>query len=210
MLIHLCVDLREVKMAKKTGEKYQNIIEAAVKVIARHGYHQAQVSKIAREASVADGTIYLYFDSKDDVLISLFKEKMGAFIQVTRARIEQLERADERLRELIYMHLWQLSQDRDFAIVTQIELRQSNPAIRAGINQVLKEYLNLIDEVIFLGKQQGIFREDVEHRVARKMIFGTLDEAVTSWIMNEREYNLVSLVEPIHNLFIHGLKVAKD
>ncbi|AMA72046.1 MULTISPECIES: TetR/AcrR family transcriptional regulator [Aneurinibacillus] len=197
-------------MAKKTGEKYQNIIEAAVKVIAQHGYHQAQVSKIAREASVADGTIYLYFDNKADVLVSLFKEKMGAFVQATRERIELLERADDRLRELIYMHLWQMSQNRDWAIVTQIELRQSDPVVRAGINQALKEYLKLIDEVIFLGKEQGVFRENVEHRVARKMIFGTLDEAVTSWVMNDRKYNLVSLVEPIHNLFINGLKVEKQ
>lgn len=197
-------------MAKKTGEKYQNIIEAAVKVIARYGYHQAQVSKIAREASVADGTIYLYFNNKDDILISLFKEKIGAFIDTARTRIEPLDRADDRLRELIYMHLWQMSQDRDLAIVTQIETRQSNPVLRAGIYEVLKHYLNLIDEVVFLGKKQGMFGPDVDHRVARKMIFGTLDEVVTSWVMNERDYNLVTLVESIHNLFINGLKVAKQ
>lgn len=193
-------------MAKKTGEKYQAIIDAAVKVIARHGYHQAQVSKIAREASVADGTIYLYFDSKEDVLISLFREKMGLFTETIRERIEKMERAEDQLRELIYLHLHQLSLNRDFAVVTQIELRQSNPAVRAGINDVLKQYLNVIDQIILLGKKQRVFRQDVEHAVARKMIFGTLDEAVTSWVMNEREYELISLVEPLHNLFIHGLK----
>jgi TetR/AcrR family fatty acid metabolism transcriptional regulator len=208
MLIHY-LGFEGSSMAKKTGEKYQNIIEAAVKIIARYGYHQAQVSKIAREASVADGTIYLYFDNKDDILISLFKEKMGALIEATSARIEPLESAEDRLRELIYMHLWQLSKDRDLAIVTQIELRQSNPTIRAGINQVLKPYFNLIDQIIFLGKEQKVFRSDVEHRVARKMIFGTLDEAVNSWVLNERNYNLVSLVDPIHNLFINGLKPEK-
>lgn len=196
-------------MAKKTGEKYQNIIEAAVKVIARHGYHQAQVSKIAREASVADGTIYLYFDNKDDILISLFKEKIGAFIETARSRVEVLEKADDRLRELIYMHLWQMSQDRDLAIVTQIETRQSNPFLRSGIYAVLKQYLNLIDEVIFLGKDQGVFRADVDHRIARKMIFGTLDEVVSSWVMNERNTNLVSYVDPIHHFFVNGLKVSK-
>ncbi|MBN6186602.1 TetR/AcrR family transcriptional regulator [Aneurinibacillus sp. BA2021] len=196
-------------MAKKTGEKYQNIIDAAVKVIARHGYHQAQVSKIAREASVADGTIYLYFDNKDDILISLFKEKIGAFIEAARSRVEVLEKADDRLRELIYMHLWQMSQDRDLAVVTQIETRQSNPVLRSGIYAVLKEYLHLIDEVIFLGKEQGVFRADIDHRIARKMIFGTLDEVVSSWVMGERTTNLVSFVDPIHQFFVNGLKVSK-
>ncbi|WP_027417774.1 TetR/AcrR family transcriptional regulator [Aneurinibacillus terranovensis] len=193
-------------MAKKNGEKYQAIIDAAVKVIASYGYHNAQVSKIAREAGVADGTIYLYFENKDDVLISLFKEKMGAFIKATRACLDQQFHAEEKLRGLIHMHLRQSSQDRNLAIVTQIELRQSNPAVREGINKVLKEYLDVIDEVIILGKEQKIFRHDVEQRIARKMIFGTLDEAVTSWIMNDRKYDLVSLVDPIHDLFLNGLK----
>ncbi|BAU26930.1 TetR family transcriptional regulator [Aneurinibacillus soli] len=193
-------------MAKKTGEKYQAIIDAAVKVIARYGYHQAQVSKIAREASVADGTIYLYFDSKEDILISLFREKMGLFIKTIQERIDKFERAEDQLRELIYLHLWQLSQNRSFAVVTQIELRQSNLKVRMGINEVIKKYLNMIDQIILLGKQQQVFRADVEHAIVRKMIFGTLDEAVTSWVMNEREYELVSLVDPLHNLFVHGLK----
>ncbi|WCK53716.1 TetR/AcrR family transcriptional regulator [Aneurinibacillus sp. Ricciae_BoGa-3] len=193
-------------MAKKTGEKYQAIIEAAVKVIARYGYHNAQVSKIAREAQVADGTIYLYFDNKDDVLISLFREKMGAFIDVIRKQIREYERAEDKLRHLIYMHLLLPARDRNFAVVTQIELRQSNPAVREGINKVLKEYLNIIDRIIELGKEQGIFRMDVEVRIARKMIFGTLDEAVTSWIMNDRQYELASLTDPILSIFINGLK----
>ncbi|WCN38495.1 TetR/AcrR family transcriptional regulator [Aneurinibacillus uraniidurans] len=196
-------------MAKKMGEKYQAIIDAAVRVIAQHGYHQAQVSKIAKEASVADGTIYLYFDSKEDILISLFREKMGLFIETIWKRIDQFERAEDQLRELIYLHLWQLSQNRDFAVVTQIELRQSNPKVRVGINEVIKKYLNMIDQIVLLGKQQQVFRADVEEAIARKMIFGTLDEAVTSWVMNEREYELVALVDPLHNLFVHGLKNIK-
>jgi TetR/AcrR family transcriptional regulator, fatty acid metabolism regulator protein len=197
-------------MAKKTGEKYQAIIEAAVKVIARYGYHNAQVSKIAREAQVADGTIYLYFDNKDDVLISLFREKMGAFIETIREQIREHERAEDKLRDLIHMHLLLPTRDRNLAIVTQIELRQSNPAVREGINKVLKEYLNLIDLIIDLGKEQGMFRMDVEARIARKMIFGTLDEAVTSWIMNDRQYELASLTDPIHSVFINGLKTTQS
>lgn len=192
-------------MAKKTGEKYQVIIDAAVKVIAEYGYHNAQVSKIAKEANVADGTIYLYFDSKEDILISLFHEKMGNFIISSRDSIERSRTAKEKLRELIHNHFLHLSTNVEFAYVTQVELRQSNPKIRGGIRETIKNYLRLIDEVVEFGINEGVFRGDIDLFIIRKMIFGTLDEAVTSWIMNDRKYNLMKLVDPIHSLFINGL-----
>ncbi|MBO8164486.1 MAG: TetR/AcrR family transcriptional regulator [Brevibacillus sp.] len=192
-------------MAKKTGEKYQAIIDAAVRVIAKQGYHNAQVSRIAKEAKVADGTIYLYFENKDDILISLFNEKMGQFIETCRHRIEQADSIEEKVYVLIHAHLSQLAQNPELAIVTQIELRQSNPLIREGIGEVMKRYFNLIDSVVQEGMQQGVFRPEIDVRSARRMIFGTLDQAATAWIMKQCKYDLVSQVKPIHNLFLHGL-----
>ncbi|HJV44422.1 MAG TPA: TetR/AcrR family transcriptional regulator [Bacillota bacterium] len=193
-------------MAKKTGEKYQTIIDAAVKVIAEYGYHNAQVSKIAKEANVADGTIYLYFDSKEDILISLFHEKMGKFIRTTKESIEQADTASDKLFSLIKNHFHHLSTNVDFAYVTQVELRQSNPRIRQGVRQSIKNYLRLIDEVMEIGRAENIFRQDIELFIIRRMVFGTLDEAVTSWIMNDRKYDLMALAEPIHKLLVNGLK----
>lgn len=193
-------------MAKKTGEKYQTIIDAAVKVIAEYGYHNSQVSKIAKEANVADGTIYLYFDSKEDILISLFHEKMGEFIQASREMIEKAGTASDKLYALIKGHFTHLSHNIEFAYVTQVELRQSNPRIRQGVRGSIKNYLNLIDEIMEIGRKENVFRQDVELFVVRKMVFGTLDEAVTSWIMNDRKYDLIALVEPIHNLLVNGLR----
>ena len=192
-------------MAKRTGEKYEAIIDAAVKVIARHGYHNAQVSKIAREAQVADGTIYLYFENKDDVLTSLFREKMGRFIQDMERTLADIEHPAEQLRTLIDLHFRYLEADPELAIVTQIELRQSNPFVRKVIGQILKSYLNIIDGIIVSGQEAGIFRRNVDVKIARKMVFGTLDETVTSWIMNGRKYSLVDMVGSIHDLFLHGL-----
>lgn len=193
-------------MAKKTGEKYQAIIEAAVKVIAKFGYHQAQVSKIAKEAKVADGTIYLYFENKEDILISLFAEKMGQFIEVTETKIAQQELVEEKLRTLIYMHFYQLSENPDLAVVTQLELRQSNPELRRQINEILKKYFTLIDQIVQSGIEQAVFTEGTDPLLARQMIFGTLDESVTNWLLKDRKFNLVSLVDPVHNLFLNGLK----
>ena len=192
-------------MAKRTGEKYEAIIDAAIRVIAENGYHNAQVSKIAREAKVADGTIYLYFENKDDMLISLFNEKMGAFIETVREAIARVDSAPDQLRELMRLHFAHLENNPKMAIVTQIELRQSNRKVRKGIAETLKKYMDVIDDIIRSGIDQGIFRPDVDVRVARRMIFGTLDETVTSWIVNDCKYSLMDQVEPIHRLFLYGM-----
>lgn len=123
---------------KQKKPKYKQIIDAAVIVIAENGYHQAQVSKIAKQAGVADGTIYLYFKNKEDILVSLFQEKMGVFIENIEDEIRSSETAAEKLYTLIKTHFSLLSADHHLAIVTQLELRQSNKELRMRINEVLK------------------------------------------------------------------------
>jgi len=192
-------------MAKRTGGKYQAIIEAAVRVIAQQGYHNAQVSKIAKEAGVADGTIYVYFENKDDMLISVFSEKMGQFIEAIRRKMEPLSSVKEKLHCLISMHFGNMAKNKDYAIVTQIELRQSNPVVQEGIGKTLKKYFDLIDELIEEGKKEGLFPEELDNRLARKMIFGTLDQVVTAWIMKGAKYDLTSSVDPVYELLLYGL-----
>ena len=193
-------------MAKKTGEKYQAIIDAAVRVISRYGYHNARVSLIAREANVADGTIYLYFTSKDDILISVFNEKMGQFIESCRRQIHQTASVEEKLYVLLQAHLGQLARDPEMAVVTQIELRQSNPVVSQGIGEVLKSYFHLIDEIVSQGIEQGVFHPWTDVRIARQVIFGTLDQAATAWVMKKCKYDLTAQAGPIHDAILHGLK----
>ncbi len=203
MVIHLRLEGKQ-KMAKRTGEKYEAIIDAAVRVIAKYGYHQAQVSRIAREANVADGTIYLYFANKDDVLISLFNEKMGQFISNASKALSEIESPVDQLRELIRLHFESLAADYQLAIVTQIELRQSKPEVRKEIGLILKRYLKVMDQVIEAGVEQGAFRNDFDVITARRMIFGTIDETVTSWIMKDCKYPLMDQVDPILDLLLNG------
>lgn len=194
------------KTMKSNKPKYQQIIEAAVKVIAENGYHASQVSKIAKEAGVADGTIYLYFKNKEDVLVSVFEEKMGQFIdKIAKATSEQAD-ANNKLKALIDMHFSQLEQSPNLAIVTQLELRQSNYSLRLQINNVLKAYLNIIDEVIEEGIKEKQFRNDINPALIRQMIFGTLDEVVTNWVMKERKFDLVDQADEVHKFLTNGLK----
>ncbi|PLT32434.1 TetR/AcrR family transcriptional regulator [Bacillus sp. V5-8f] len=189
---------------KRNRPKYKQIIDAAVIAIAENGYHQAQVSKIAKQAGVADGTIYLYFKNKEDILISLFHEKMGSLVEQIEEEIKGKPNAAEKLLVLIKKHFQILSEDRHLAIVTQLELRQSNKELRLRINEVLRGYLQLVDQIIDEGKASGEFNPELNNRLARQMIFGTIDETATTWVMNDQKYSLTSLAEEVHGLLIGG------
>ncbi|AFI29378.1 transcriptional regulator of fatty acids degradation (TetR/AcrR family) protein [Bacillus sp. JS] len=181
------------------------IIDAAVEVIAENGYHQSQVSKIAKQAGVADGTIYLYFKNKEDILISLFKEKMGQFIERMEEDIKEKTTAKEKLALVISKHFSLLAGDHNLAIVTQLELRQSNLELRQKINEILKGYLNILDGILTEGIQSGEIKEGLDVRLARQMIFGTIDETVTTWVMNDQKYDLVALSNSVLELLVSGI-----
>ncbi|AOY04454.1 MULTISPECIES: fatty acid metabolism transcriptional regulator FadR [Bacillus] len=190
---------------KQKRPKYMQIIDAAVEVIAENGYHQSQVSKIAKQAGVADGTIYLYFKNKEDILISLFKEKMGQFIERMEEDIKEKATAKEKLALVISKHFSLLAGDHNLAIVTQLELRQSNLELRQKINEILKGYLNILDGILTEGIQSGELKEGLDVRLARQMIFGTIDETVTTWVMNDQKYDLASLSDSVLELLVSGI-----
>ncbi|WP_413363021.1 TetR/AcrR family transcriptional regulator [Lysinibacillus sp. 3P01SB] len=191
---------------KRNKPKYKQIIDAAVIAIAENGYHQAQVSKIAKQAGVADGTIYLYFKNKEDILISVFQEKMGVFVDNLQDIIKNESSSSEKLAQMIENHFQVLAKDRHLATVTQLELRQSNKEIRLKINAILKEYLMLLDQILIDGMLSGEFNTTMDVRLARQMVFGTVDEITTTWVMNEYRYDLVALTPKVTQLVLNGLK----
>lgn len=193
-------------MVKKDKPKYKQIIDAAVIVIAENGYHQAQVSKIAKQAGVADGTIYLYFKNKEDILISVFQDKMGLFVSKLGEILEQEISASDKLQLMIKSHFDLLANDLHLAIVTQLELRQSNHELRIKINGVLREYLLLMDKILVKGIDTGEFDKDMDIRLARQMVFGTMDETITTWVMNDHKYDLVELAPKVHRLLMKGMR----
>jgi TetR/AcrR family transcriptional regulator, fatty acid metabolism regulator protein len=190
---------------KKRGPKYNQIIDAAVTTIAENGYHAAQVSKIAKQAGVADGTIYLYFANKEDLLISLFQEKMGEFIKKMELELQDVESMQQKLFLLIRSHFQLLANNEHLAIVTQLELRQANKHLRESIAEVLKPYYVMLHAILREGMEAHTVSEEIDVRLAAQMIFGSVDETVTNWVINNQKYDLVALAKPLHEMLIYGL-----
>lgn len=192
-------------MTSKKTEKYDLILNAALKVIAENGFHGAQVSKIAKEAGVADGTIYLYFKNKEDILISLFQQRLGALVDQFHASIQATDSAAAALRTVCHIHYSELERNIHLAYVTQIELRQSNIELRKAIGASVKPYIKLIEHILERGVQFGEFRSNLDVKLTRSLIFGAMDEVVTSWLISGQKYSLSAQVDGTLEFFLKGL-----
>lgn len=184
--------------------KREAILRAAIDVFANRGYFNAQVADVARSAGVAAGTVYLYFRSKDDLLISIFERGMKEALAEGRALVADVADPRERLRRFARMHLVRIGRDRNAAIVFQVELRQSTKFMERFSSTLLRDYLGLIRETITDGQRRGLLRADLNATVAAKMLFGALDEMATNWILSKRRYSPVADADAVVDLFLNG------
>jgi TetR/AcrR family fatty acid metabolism transcriptional regulator len=186
-------------------DKRDAILRAAIDTFAARGYFNAQVADVARAAGVAAGTVYLYFRSKDDLLVSIFERSMKEAIAAGRQSVEARSSPVERLREIARLHLGRLGRDRNLAVVFQVELRQSTKFMERFSATQLREYLGIIRDVIADGQATGDFRAQVNPTLAAKLFFGALDEMATNWILSRRKYSLVNEADVIVDLFVGGV-----
>src|SRR6266481_3400853 len=208
MNIHSVMPLNAVarRADASPGPKRDAILRAAIDVFAERGFFNAQVADVARAAGVAAGTVYLYFKSKDDLLVSIFDRSMRDGLAAGRAAVANLDDPRERLRRLARGHLARLGADRNLAIVFQVELRQSTKFMERFSSTLLRDYLGLIREAIADGQRAGVFRTDLKATVAAKMLFGALDEMATNWILSRRRYSLEADADSVVDLFVNGAR----
>ncbi|MEA3241349.1 MAG: TetR/AcrR family transcriptional regulator [Pseudomonadota bacterium] len=199
----------KVPAEPRKREKYMTIIDAALEVFAEYGYHDCQVAKIARQAGIADGTIYLYFANKEDVLVSVFREKMSEYINQLKVLLQNHDTAVDKLSALVHYHFSYMEKNPSMANFLQIQLRQSDTYIRSGIAEPLKQYYQLIEALVEAGKQQGSINPRINKKVAREVIFGSMDEIVSCWVFSSRKYSLSKNADDVLVILKSGLTVPE-
>jgi len=185
--------------------KPQQIIDAAIRVFARTGYYNSRVSDIAREAGIASGTIYLYFKTKDEILVTLFREKMAEWVEVVRDEIAAEADPLAKLRRLVALHFSVLESSPDLAEVVQVELRQGHKFFRGASAHEVSAYFALIGGVLEEGIASGQIRGDLPIKLATKILFGAMDQVATSWVLGKRAYRLSDAAEPVAAMFLRGV-----
>jgi TetR/AcrR family fatty acid metabolism transcriptional regulator len=197
-------------MARKTSRngaagKREAILRAATRVFARNGYFNSKVADIAREADVADGTVYLYFKSKEEILHSVFDQNMAEAIAAGKVLIEKLSDPGEKLRRIAMLHLERLGADRELAVVFQVELRGSTKFMQEFSAAGFAEYLGLLRQTFAEGQRSGVFRKDLNAKLVSKILFGALDEMATNWIISKRNYKLEPMADVVMDVFLNGV-----
>lgn len=197
--------LTEVIAAGPSPDKYESILLAAIRVFARNGFFNSKVADVAKDAGVADGTVYLYFKNKEDLLISIFNYTIDEAIDRARKELLTLESPQDKIRQLAGLHLDLMGRDENLAKVFQVELRQLKFMEQFSTSK-LSIYFEFIRTAIEQGQQTGLFRTAINPQVAAKVLYGALDEMVTNWILSRKEYNLSDMADPVVDIFLNGVK----
>ena len=192
--------------ATRSEDKHQRIIKAALKVFAKKGFYNSKVSEIAKEAEVADGTIYLYFKNKDDILISVFETEMKKMINNMKKELSASKDPIEKVRMFAFQHLNMITENQEWAEVAQVELRQSTKFMREYVKDHYADYLNLFAYIVREGQEKGVFKEDINTGIAKRAFFGALDEMGRYWVLSRsKRYSVEESAKQISDIFIKGV-----
>jgi TetR/AcrR family fatty acid metabolism transcriptional regulator len=187
-------------------DKHELILDAAIRVFAQKGFHGARISDVAEAAGVADGTIYLYFKNKDDLLLTIFEEKMDLLQAGLEAALQGVTDPLEQVRTFAHYHFRQVRDHRELAEVLQIELRLSNKFLKEYRPEKLWVYLGRFADIVRGGQDKGVIRADVDPFMAMWAFFGAMDEMAMQFILaRHRKFSLDAAADTVANIFIRGL-----
>lgn len=153
-----------------------------MRVFARRGFHTSRVGDIAEEAGVAHGLLYHYFASKDEVLETLFRENWGQLLARFEAVAGSDEPPDEKLRAIVKILLRTWRNDPDLVTVMVREVARS-ARLASQVDDIGRGF-EIIQRVIEEGQSMGVFRADLDARLASWVVYGGLEEILTGWVMS--------------------------
>ncbi len=195
--------------SQRGGSKRARILDSALRVFASKGFFGAKVADIAADAGVADGTIYLYFKSKDDLLIKIFEDLMDEVNAALASAIRGGRDASEKLRRFIHAYVNLVERSPHAAEVLTVELRQSAKFMKQGSNPRFADYLKILGTVIDEGQRAGLFRADIPAPIVARALFGLLDELTVLWVASRAEkLDMRKAADWAANLVLQGLEVA--
>lgn len=199
------------------GNKREAILGAAVKVFARRGFYNTRVKDIATEIDVAEGTLYKYFPTKNDILFSLFKEKWSELTSDLRRKIEPLDDVNEKMMLILATIVDVFKTNRDLAELFLIEIKQSSAFLNSPVVESMVDFLDLLEEILKEGIAKGVYRKDLDTKAARMMIFGAAQGVLLGWILKETipnrgkafDYTIENAIKTIRDVFKSGITSEK-
>jgi TetR/AcrR family fatty acid metabolism transcriptional regulator len=199
-------------MARPKDNK-DRIVNAALKTFVTKGYQQTTVAEISKEAGLAEGTLYNYYSSKEELLLAVFDDKWGGIIEDIRRKIVRIDDPNDKMKTMFSMVVRMFKKDRDLAEIFLIDVKQSSIFINNyPVNRVV-EFIDLIEEILIEGKKKGVYRKDLDTKVAKMVIFGAAQGIMLSWVLsesaadNKKSYkmSLIRASRALRDIFKYGL-----
>jgi len=194
-----------MKRANQSPKRRQ-ILDAAVKVFAQNGFYNSKVLDIAKEAGVANGTVYLYFPSKDDILISIFEEQMGELIDYMEREIQKESGSLNKLRKLVSMQMHLIETNSELTELLLVELRQSKKFLRSNATDMMSKYIDMISDILKEGIAEGAIDENIDVAIVGTMLFSAVEGLATRWILEGASYSLDKAADTVIKVFLNGIK----
>ncbi len=168
--------------SQTSADKRRLILDAAVRVFARQGFHTCRVADIADEAGVAYGLLYHYFSSKEEVLDTLFLERWNVMIELIREVDAQPTPVREKLAAIASFIIDSYRHDPDVMKVIIVEVtRAANSFGQTHLGQIREAY-DLLSEIVAKAQADGVFKPDIEARFAAMAFYGAIEQLLTGWI----------------------------
>ncbi|HEV3050087.1 MAG TPA: TetR/AcrR family transcriptional regulator [Longimicrobium sp.] len=200
--------MTERPFSESREQRRQAILDSAVRVFAEHGFFAARIRDIAAGAGVAEGTIYLYFEGKDDLLLTAFREKVNEFVASVREVMAADMPFEERLARFAELQFQSIEAEPQLATVLLLESRQSSKFYGGAVRDVLRTYAQAIDTLLAGGVERGELRQDTEIPLVRRMLIGALEEIELEWLLGERSRPLTPVAPRFAAAFYRGISAA--
>lgn len=188
------------------GRKKKQIIQKAIEVFSEKDFKSSNIREIAQRANVAEGTIYYYFDNKEDLFFSIAIEKCKEFDNQLTLHLQEVTGALNKLEKYVWYDLHFFEENPDYARILFLEMRPdksfSKTKTYKWIQRTTGQVLNLIKE----GQKEKVIRKDLSIYLLRHLILGILEHVITRWLLKGENYSLVDQHKEITNLIINGIQ----
>ena len=185
--------------------KQEDILRAAISVLAVQGFQHTKIRDIAKEAGVADGTIYLYFKNKDELLVRLFEEVMGRVFNILNTALERVSTPAEKLQCFLRTHLHMVEEEPEVAQIISVVLRQSTAFVKEYKNTLFTQYLGVLQNILQEGVDEGVFHIEINPAVVSRALFGAVDELALAWLLSRQKIPLGDTSQVLSNMILHGI-----
>jgi TetR/AcrR family fatty acid metabolism transcriptional regulator len=187
--------------------KKQLILKVANEVFAEKGFNETTISQIAQKANIAEGSIYDYFNNKEDLLFSIPEDRMENFFSGLREHLEGIKGALSKLHKIIWYHLHFYEKNQDYVLILLQNIRLNPRFQSTRAYQLIREFAKLVVQIIEEGKKEKVIRSDVDSRLLRDAILGAIEHITIRGSILGRLPKLTDAAPLIYDLFVSGIQV---